>query len=130
MAKDHGLRDCDRAVDVTQRIKLVLFASAEHVILLDGVQGLLFSLQADDVGVGDDALGKLPHRVLEGCGEKQHLTVFGKLPADRVTDLHKIQTFVQRFRQYVGFTPILQIYSAGYLLVYVTHLWMRMLWSW
>lgn len=86
MAKDHGLRDGDCAVDVTQRVKLVLCVSAEHVILLDGVEGLLLSLQSDDVGIGDDALGKLPHRVLKGCREKQHLTVFGQLPANRGTD--------------------------------------------
>lgn len=83
MAEDHGLSNCYCTVDVTQCIKPVLFVSAEHVILLDCVQGLLLSLQSDDVGIGDDTLGKLPHGVLKGRGEKQHLAVFGHLPAKK-----------------------------------------------
>lgn len=89
MAKDHGLCDSDRAVDVAQGVKLVVSVFAQHVVLLDGVQGLLLSPQADDVGIGDDTLGELPHRVLEGRREEQHLTLFGKLPVDAGTRLHQ-----------------------------------------
>lgn len=133
MAKDHGLCDCDCAVDVTQRVKLVLSVSAEHVILLDGVQGLLLSLQSDNVGIRDDALGKLPHCVLEGCREEQHLTVFGQLPARQRNgsrDLVSSDAYLL-----LGSTYISQnVQSCFWLLVspagHVAHLWMRMLWSW
>uniref|UniRef100_A0A8C4HDY9 Uncharacterized protein n=1 Tax=Dicentrarchus labrax TaxID=13489 RepID=A0A8C4HDY9_DICLA len=47
----------------------------DHVELLDGVQRLLFALQPDNIGIGNHLLCKPPHRVLEGCREKQHLTV-------------------------------------------------------
>lgn len=94
MAEDHGLSNCDCTVDVTQCIKPALFVSAEYVILLDGVQGLLLSLQSYDVGIGDDTLGKLPHCVLKGCGEKQHLAACGQLPAKKAkaTDLVALNT--------------------------------------
>lgn len=67
MAEDHGLCDSDGAVDVAQRVELLLLAVAHHVVLLDGVQRLLLPLQFDDVWVGDDPLGEVPHRLLE-CG--------------------------------------------------------------
>uniref|UniRef100_A0A8C6XZG8 Uncharacterized protein n=1 Tax=Naja naja TaxID=35670 RepID=A0A8C6XZG8_NAJNA len=73
VAEDHGLGDGDGPVDVAEGLELLLPAVAEDVILLDGVQRLLFPLQLDDVGVGNHLLGKLPHRVLEGGREEQHL---------------------------------------------------------
>uniref|UniRef100_A0A8C4CGB6 Uncharacterized protein n=1 Tax=Denticeps clupeoides TaxID=299321 RepID=A0A8C4CGB6_9TELE len=78
MAEDHGLCDGDGAVNVAQRGELLLFAVAQDVVLLDVVQGLLFALQLDDVGVGHDPLGEPPHRVLERGGEEQHLAVPGQ----------------------------------------------------
>uniref|UniRef100_A0A3B4CZW6 Uncharacterized protein n=1 Tax=Pygocentrus nattereri TaxID=42514 RepID=A0A3B4CZW6_PYGNA len=66
MAEDHGLCDGDCPIDVTECRKLVLFIIAEHIILLNGVQGLLLPLQFDDVGIWNDPLSELPHRVLKG----------------------------------------------------------------
>uniref|UniRef100_A0A670ZIE9 Uncharacterized protein n=1 Tax=Pseudonaja textilis TaxID=8673 RepID=A0A670ZIE9_PSETE len=73
VAEDHGLGNGDGPVDVAEGLELLLPAAAEDVILLDGVQRLLLPLQLDDVGVGNHLLGKLPHRVLEGGREEQHL---------------------------------------------------------
>ena len=75
VAEDHGLGDGDGSVDVAERLELLLLAGALHVVLLDGVQSLLLALQLDDVGVRDDALGEVPHRLLEGGREEQHLAV-------------------------------------------------------
>ncbi len=61
MAEDHGLGDGDGSVDVTKGLELLLPAVAQHVVLLDGIQRLLLSLQLDDVGVRHDALGEVPH---------------------------------------------------------------------
>uniref|UniRef100_A0A674BFT6 Uncharacterized protein n=1 Tax=Salmo trutta TaxID=8032 RepID=A0A674BFT6_SALTR len=60
MTEDHGLSNGDGPVDVAEGHELLLFAVTEDVVLLDGVQRLLFPLQLDDVGVWDDALGKHP----------------------------------------------------------------------
>lgn len=65
MAEDHGLCNSDGTIDVTQGLELLLFAVAHHVVLLNGVQCLLLPLQFDDVWVGDDPLGEVPHRLLE-----------------------------------------------------------------
>lgn len=70
MTEDHSLCDSDGSVDVTECIELVLLAVALHIVLLDSVQGLLFSFKLDDVGIRHDPLGKLPHRVLKGGREK------------------------------------------------------------
>lgn len=67
MAEDHGLGDGDGSVDVAQGLELLLLAVAQHEVLLDGVQCFLLSLQLDDVGVGHDALGEIPHRLFK-CG--------------------------------------------------------------
>lgn len=67
MTEDHGLCDCDGAVDVTEGLKLLLLVVAQHVILLNGVQRLLLPLQFDDVWVRDDPCGEVPHRLLERC---------------------------------------------------------------
>lgn len=80
MAEDHGLGDGDGAIDVAQSQELLFFAVTQHVVLLDGVQSLLLALQFDDVGFGYDALGKAPHRLLEGGREQQHLAVLGQRP--------------------------------------------------
>ena len=65
MAEDHGLGDGDGSVDVTEGLELLLPAVAQHVVLFDGVQRLLLSLQLDDVGVRHDALGEVPHRLFK-----------------------------------------------------------------
>ncbi len=65
MAEDHGLGDGDGSVDVTEGLELLFPAVTQHVVLFDGVQRLLLSLQLDDVGVGHDALGKVPHRLFK-----------------------------------------------------------------
>lgn len=70
VTEDHSLCDCDRSVDVTECVELVLLAVAEHVVLLDSVQGLLFTFKLDDVGIWHDPLGKLPDGVLKGGREK------------------------------------------------------------
>uniref|UniRef100_A0A8D0BM96 Uncharacterized protein n=1 Tax=Salvator merianae TaxID=96440 RepID=A0A8D0BM96_SALMN len=80
VAEDHGLCDGYGPVDVTEGVELLFAAVAQDIVLLDGVQRLLFSLQLDNVGVGDNFLGKLPHRVLKGGREQQHLAIFGKHP--------------------------------------------------
>uniref|UniRef100_A0A670J517 Uncharacterized protein n=1 Tax=Podarcis muralis TaxID=64176 RepID=A0A670J517_PODMU len=68
VAEDHGLRNCDGAIDVAEGMEFLLTAVAQDVILLDGVQSLFLPLQLDDVGVGDNFL------------EEQHLAVFGNPP--------------------------------------------------
>lgn len=80
MAKDHGLGDGDRTVDVAQGLELLLLAVAQHIVLLDGVQCFLLPLQFDNVGVGDDALGEIPHRLFKRGREEQHLARCGKHP--------------------------------------------------
>ena len=82
MTEDHSLSDSDGSVDVAEGYKLLLLAVAEDVVLLDGVQGLLLALQLDDVGVGDDPLGKVPHRLLESGREQQHLADLGQHPGE------------------------------------------------
>uniref|UniRef100_A0A8C6NNI6 Uncharacterized protein n=1 Tax=Nothobranchius furzeri TaxID=105023 RepID=A0A8C6NNI6_NOTFU len=76
VAEDHSLCDRQASVQITERVELVLLPTADYIELLDGVQGLLFPLQLDDVRIRNDSLCKLQHRVLECCREKQHLTVF------------------------------------------------------
>uniref|UniRef100_H2SQ26 Uncharacterized protein n=1 Tax=Takifugu rubripes TaxID=31033 RepID=H2SQ26_TAKRU len=78
LAEDDGLCDGQAAVQVTQRRKLLLLVLTDHVELPDVVQSLLLSLQPDDVGIGNDLLCKTPHRVLEGGGEEEHLTLLGR----------------------------------------------------
>lgn len=67
MAEDHGLGDGDSSVDVTERLELLLPAVAQHIVLFDGIQSLLLSLQLDDVGFRHNALGKVPHGLFK-CG--------------------------------------------------------------
>uniref|UniRef100_A0A3P8WL00 Uncharacterized protein n=1 Tax=Cynoglossus semilaevis TaxID=244447 RepID=A0A3P8WL00_CYNSE len=80
MAEDHGLCNCKAPVQIAEGFKLVFLLLADHVELLDCVQCLLFSLQLDDIGVRNHLLCKLPHRILKGRREKQHLAVLGQLP--------------------------------------------------
>uniref|UniRef100_A0A2K6LTH6 Uncharacterized protein n=1 Tax=Rhinopithecus bieti TaxID=61621 RepID=A0A2K6LTH6_RHIBE len=83
MAEDHGLSNGDGPIEVTQGLELLVSAAAQDIVLLDGVQGLFLPLQFDNVWVWDHFLGKLPHRVLKGGREKQHLAVPGQsLPLD------------------------------------------------
>uniref|UniRef100_A0A672NXW9 Uncharacterized protein n=1 Tax=Sinocyclocheilus grahami TaxID=75366 RepID=A0A672NXW9_SINGR len=70
MTEDHSLCYSDGSVDVTECVELVLLAVAEHVVLLDSVQGLLFTFKLDDVGIWHNPLSKFPHRVLKGGREK------------------------------------------------------------
>lgn len=65
MAEDHGLGDGDGAVDVTKGLELLFLTVAQHIVLLDGIQCFLLSLQLDDVGVRHDALCEVPHRLLK-----------------------------------------------------------------
>uniref|UniRef100_A0A8C9ZEN1 Uncharacterized protein n=1 Tax=Sander lucioperca TaxID=283035 RepID=A0A8C9ZEN1_SANLU len=71
MAEDHGLGDGDGSVDVTEGVELLLPAVAQHIVLFDGIQRLLLSLQLYDVGVRHNTLGK------------QHLAVFRQHPVCR-----------------------------------------------
>lgn len=61
MAEDHSLGDGDGSIDVTEGMELLLLTVAQHIVLLDGIQSFLLSLQLDDVGVRHDALGEVPH---------------------------------------------------------------------
>uniref|UniRef100_A0A8D2HTM1 Uncharacterized protein n=1 Tax=Urocitellus parryii TaxID=9999 RepID=A0A8D2HTM1_UROPR len=79
MAEDHGLCDGDGPIQVAQGLELLISVIAQDIVLLDGVQRLLLTLQFDNVGVWDHFLGKLPHRVFKGGREKQHLAF---LPLD------------------------------------------------
>uniref|UniRef100_A0A8C0V521 Uncharacterized protein n=1 Tax=Cyanistes caeruleus TaxID=156563 RepID=A0A8C0V521_CYACU len=67
MAEDHGLGNGDGTVDVTQSPELLISVVAQNIILLDGVQGLLLTLQFDNVWVRNNFLSKLPHRILESA---------------------------------------------------------------
>uniref|UniRef100_A0A8C9QEE1 Uncharacterized protein n=1 Tax=Spermophilus dauricus TaxID=99837 RepID=A0A8C9QEE1_SPEDA len=80
MAEDHGLCDGDGPIQVAQGLELLISVIAQDIILLNGVQCLLLTLQFDNVGVWDHFLGKLPHRVFKGGREKQHLAVPGQHP--------------------------------------------------
>uniref|UniRef100_A0A2K6FHH6 Uncharacterized protein n=1 Tax=Propithecus coquereli TaxID=379532 RepID=A0A2K6FHH6_PROCO len=80
MAEDHGLSNRDGPVQVTQGLELLVSAAAQDIILLDGVQGLLLTLQFDNVWLRDHFLGKLPHGVFKCGREKQHLAVPGQHP--------------------------------------------------
>uniref|UniRef100_A0A3Q1HQ65 Uncharacterized protein n=1 Tax=Acanthochromis polyacanthus TaxID=80966 RepID=A0A3Q1HQ65_9TELE len=71
MAEDHGLGDGDGSVDVTESLELLLLAVAQHIVLFDGIERLLFSLQLDDVGIWHNAL------------KQQHLAVFRKHPGQQ-----------------------------------------------
>lgn len=75
MAEDHGLCDGEAGVQITERCELLLLVLTDHVELLDGIQRLFLALQPDDVCIRNNRLCKLPHRVLKGCREKQHLAV-------------------------------------------------------
>ena len=79
MAEDHGLCDGKAAVEVADCVKLVLVLFTDHKELLDVVQSLFLALQLDDVRIWDDTLCKLPHGVIEGSREQQHLAVFWQL---------------------------------------------------
>lgn len=80
MTEDHGLSNGDGSVDVTERLELLLLAVAQNIILFDGIQSLLLSLQFNDVGIGDDALSEVPNTLLKRGWEQQHLADFGQHP--------------------------------------------------
>uniref|UniRef100_A0A803VJI8 Uncharacterized protein n=1 Tax=Ficedula albicollis TaxID=59894 RepID=A0A803VJI8_FICAL len=85
MAEDHGLGDGDGAVDVTESPELLISVTAQHIILLDGVQGLLLTLQFDDVWVRNNFLSKLPHRILESGGKQDPVPVAAPSPLNADT---------------------------------------------
>uniref|UniRef100_A0A8C8H8X5 Uncharacterized protein n=1 Tax=Oncorhynchus tshawytscha TaxID=74940 RepID=A0A8C8H8X5_ONCTS len=72
MTDDHGLSNGDGPVDVAEGHELLLFAVTDDVVLLDGVQRLLFSLMM--LGVWDDAMGKVPHHLLKRGREQENRT--------------------------------------------------------
>lgn len=80
MTEDHGLGDGDGSIDVGESLELFFFAVTQHVVLFDGVQCFLLSLQLDYVGIRHNALSKVPHRLFECGREQQHLAVFGQHP--------------------------------------------------
>lgn len=78
MAEDHGLGNGDGPVDVTESPELLISVTAQNVILLDGVQGLLLTLQFDNVWIRNNFLSKFPHRILESGWKQEHLAVPGE----------------------------------------------------
>uniref|UniRef100_A0A3Q4HBD3 Uncharacterized protein n=1 Tax=Neolamprologus brichardi TaxID=32507 RepID=A0A3Q4HBD3_NEOBR len=76
MAEDHGLSDGDGAVDVRESLEFFFFAVTQHIVLFNGVQCFLLSLQLDYVGIRHNALSK------------QHLAVFGQHPVCLVEHKH------------------------------------------
>uniref|UniRef100_A0A3B4FDN8 Uncharacterized protein n=1 Tax=Pundamilia nyererei TaxID=303518 RepID=A0A3B4FDN8_9CICH len=61
MAEDHGLSDGDGAVDVRESLEFFFFAVTQHIVLFNGVQCFLLSLQLDYVGIRHNALVKHKH---------------------------------------------------------------------
>lgn len=111
MAKDHSLSNSQAAIQITQGCELLLLISTQNIKLFDGVQRLFLPSQPDDIWVGNHSLCKLPHRVLKGCREKQHLTLLTELP-----------TFKQTIIRCGVFKSLHRVLKG-------THLWIRMLWS-
>ena len=65
MTEDHCLSNGDGSIDVTECLELLLLAVAQNIILFDGIQRLLLSLQLNDVGIRDDALSEVPNCLLK-----------------------------------------------------------------
>uniref|UniRef100_A0A668RVQ3 Uncharacterized protein n=1 Tax=Oreochromis aureus TaxID=47969 RepID=A0A668RVQ3_OREAU len=61
MAEDHGLGDGDGAVDVRESLEFFFFAVTQHIVLFNGVQCFLLSLQLDYVGIRHNALVEHKH---------------------------------------------------------------------
>lgn len=112
MAEDDGLCDGEGGVKITQRFKFVLLVLTDNVELLDVVQRLLFTSQPNDIWIGNNLLCKLPHRVLKGGGEKEHLAV-----------LHQLSVRERRGRGGDDSDHDQKEKNNR------THLWIRMLWS-
>uniref|UniRef100_A0A8C1NQ08 Uncharacterized protein n=1 Tax=Cyprinus carpio TaxID=7962 RepID=A0A8C1NQ08_CYPCA len=74
VAEDHSLCDSNGSINVAQSLEFLLLAVADDVVLLDGVQSFLLTLQFNDVGVGNDPLCKVPHGVFKCGREQQHLS--------------------------------------------------------
>lgn len=92
MAEDHGLCDSNGSIDVAQGLELLLLAVADDIILLDGVQSLLFTLKFNNVGVRNDPLCKVPHSFFKRGREQEHLASFRKHPIkNKVVILNAIQ---------------------------------------
>lgn len=68
------MADCDAAIDIAQGFVFVLLVLTLKVVLPNIVQGQLLSAELNNVGFGDDALGKEQHRVFKGGGKEKHLT--------------------------------------------------------
>uniref|UniRef100_A0A8C8S8X0 Uncharacterized protein n=1 Tax=Pelusios castaneus TaxID=367368 RepID=A0A8C8S8X0_9SAUR len=67
MTEDHGLGDGDGSIDITESLELLVSIITQNVVLFNGVQCLLLSLQFDDVGVRNNFLGKFPYRIFKGA---------------------------------------------------------------
>uniref|UniRef100_A0A3Q0SB52 Uncharacterized protein n=1 Tax=Amphilophus citrinellus TaxID=61819 RepID=A0A3Q0SB52_AMPCI len=85
MTEDHSLGNGDGSIDIRESLELFLFAVTQHIVLFDGVQCFLLSLQLDYVGIRHNALSKVPHRLFKCGREQQHLAVFRHLPLDAYT---------------------------------------------
>uniref|UniRef100_A0A8C4W4Z0 Uncharacterized protein n=1 Tax=Gopherus evgoodei TaxID=1825980 RepID=A0A8C4W4Z0_9SAUR len=78
MTEDHGLGNGDGSIYITESLELLPSIITQNIVLLDGVQRLLLSLQFDDVGVRNNFLGKFPHRIFKGGRKQEHLAISGK----------------------------------------------------
>uniref|UniRef100_A0A674KCW3 Uncharacterized protein n=1 Tax=Terrapene triunguis TaxID=2587831 RepID=A0A674KCW3_9SAUR len=67
MTEDHGLGNGDGSIYITESLELLISIITQNIVLLNGVQRLLLSLQFDDVGVGNNFLGKFPYRIFKGA---------------------------------------------------------------
>uniref|UniRef100_A0A8C3IGR5 Uncharacterized protein n=1 Tax=Chrysemys picta bellii TaxID=8478 RepID=A0A8C3IGR5_CHRPI len=67
MTEDHGLGNGDGSIYITESLELLISIITQNIVLLNGVQCLLLSLQFDDVGVGNNFLGKFPYRIFKGA---------------------------------------------------------------
>ena len=74
---DDGLAYGDATVNVAESLVLVFPVPAQHVVLSDVVQGQLLFSSLDNIGVRNDSLGKLPHRVFKGRRKQEHLALGG-----------------------------------------------------
>uniref|UniRef100_A0A8C0J5Z0 Uncharacterized protein n=1 Tax=Chelonoidis abingdonii TaxID=106734 RepID=A0A8C0J5Z0_CHEAB len=82
MTEDHGLGNGDGSIYITESLELLISIITQNIVLLNGVQRLLLSLQFDDVGVRNNFLGKFPHRIFKGGRKQEHLGCSLPLNAD------------------------------------------------
>ena len=80
MAEDHGLADGDGAIDIGERLELLMLTFAIDVVLFDVGQSLLLTSQSDQHRIGHHGLRKLHHLAVISRREEQHLTVLAETP--------------------------------------------------